>query len=212
MLKVAITGGMGAGKSTVRELLQRRGAYGIDADDLARQVVMPGTVGLRRVLDLFGEDLLDGGGRLRRRELARRAFADARARALLEAVLHPLILAEEDRLFAERELADPDGVVVVEVPLLAEAGTRARYDLAVLVTAPDEVRRQRLTRGGRFSPDDAEARMAHQAGDETRAAAADFTIENAGDTAALAAGVERLWEELAARAGLPRDRRGHRRG
>src|SRR5512138_1749709 len=111
MLKVAITGGMGAGKSTVRELLEGRGARGIDADELARRVVMPGTAGLRRVADEFGGELLDGEGRLRRSELARRAFADPGMKARLESILHPLILAEEDRLLAEYEIADPDGVV-----------------------------------------------------------------------------------------------------
>jgi dephospho-CoA kinase len=208
MLKVALTGGMGAGKSTVRELLQRKGAHGVDADDLARRVVMPGTVGLRRVLDAFGEDLLDSGGRLRRRELAKRAFATAEAKAKLEEILHPLILAEEDRLFAEYEIADPAGVVVVEVPLLAEAGTRSRYDTVVLVTAPAEARRQRLAHGRRFSPEDAEARMGHQAGDGARAAVADFTVGNAGDPAALAAEVEWLWQKLAARKPGAKDRRG----
>ncbi len=201
MLKVAITGGMGAGKSMVRELLQRKGANGVDADDLARKVVQPGTIGLREVLAAFGADLVDGSGRLRRKELAQRAFATSAARKRLEAILHPLILEEEERLFAELELADPGGVVVVEVPLLAEAGTRSRYDAVVLVTAPLELRRQRLSQGGRFAPGDTLARVSHQAKDEERAAIADFTLHNAGSPRELAAQVDRLWEKLRVRRG-----------
>jgi dephospho-CoA kinase len=201
MLKVAITGGMGAGKSTVRELLQRKGAHGVDADDLARKVVQPGSQGLREVLAAFGADLADGSGRLRRRELANRAFATPAARKRLEAILHPLILEEESRLFTELEMADPGGVAAVEVPLLAEAGTRSRYDVVVLVTAPAELRWQRLSKGGRFAPEDARIRVGHQAKDEERAAIADFTIDNAGLPEELAAQVDRLWKDLRSRRG-----------
>jgi len=198
MLKVAITGGMGAGKSSVRELLQAKGAYGIDADTVARRVVDPGTPGLRRVVEEFGADLLDGEGRLKRRELARRAFADSRSRERLEAILHPLIIAEETRLIERFEARDPDGVVVIEVPLLAEAGTAGLYDQVVLVTASDEVRRARLARARRFSPEDAEARIGHQARDEERAAHAQYTVRNDGDPFELASQVDRLWVALKA--------------
>jgi len=198
MLRVAITGGMGAGKSTVRELLQGKGAYGIDADIVARRVVDPGTPGLRLVLQAFGADLLDDDGRLRRRELARRAFADPDAKARLEAILHPLIIAEEKRLIARFEAERPGGVVVVEVPLLAEAGTAGLYDAVVVVTTPDEVRRERLSRGRRFSPEDVAARIGHQAGEEERAALAHFTVQNGGDPFELAAQVDRLWAALKA--------------
>lgn len=201
MLKVAITGGMGAGKSTVRELLQGKGAYGIDADAVARRVVEPGSPGLRRVVEAFGADLLDGEGRLRRRELAKRAFASPASRARLEEILHPLIIAEEKRLISRFEAENPHGVVVVEVPLLVEAKTGGLYDTVVVVTTPDEVRRQRLARGRRFSPEDVAARIGHQAGEDERAAHADFTVTNAGDPFELAAQVDRLWAALKARRG-----------
>jgi len=196
MLKVAITGGMGAGKSTVRELLQGKGAHGIDTDTLARRVVDPGTPGLRRVVEAFGADLLDEVGRLRRRELARRAFADSSAKARLEAILHPLIISEEKRLIGKFEAEDPEGVVVVEVPLLVEAGSAGLYDVVVVVTTPDRLRRRRLARGKRFSPEDVAVRIGHQVGEEERVAHADFTLRNHGDPFDLAAQVDRLWVAL----------------
>ncbi len=202
MFRLAITGGMGAGKSTVRELLQQLGAHGIDADELSRQVVEPGTAGLAMVVAAFGPSVLDEKGRLRRRALSRLVFGDPAQRARLERILHPLIRAEEDRLIAALAARESRGVVAVEVPLLAETGAAERYDAILLVEAPLSLRRERLAAGGRFSPAEVEKRIRVQAGEEERRAVADFVVANDGPPASLKEKVDRVWRELRSRSAI----------
>lgn len=197
MLVVALTGGMGSGKSTVAELLVRRGAVLVDADAIAREVVEPGRPALAALVERFGPGILDGDGRLDRAALARVAFADDAARADLEAITHPAI-AEE---FARRTRdAPPDAVVVCDVPLLAESpAARARgYERVIVVEAPAAVRRARLERRG-VSGVDADRRMAAQASDADRRALATDVIDNSGDLDALERRVDEVWRDLEAR-------------
>jgi dephospho-CoA kinase len=198
MLLVALTGGVGAGKSTVADLLAAHGAVILDADDLARRAIEPGTPGLAKLVDEFGPDILDASGALNRTEMARRAFNDPDVRRRLEAVVHP----EVARMFAEEVEARraSDDVVVYSLPLLVERRLADAFDVVVTVSAPLELRVARLAGSGRMTEDDARARAAAQVSDAERESAAERIISNAGDLDDLAAETDRLWKELRARA------------
>jgi dephospho-CoA kinase len=185
---VGLTGGVGAGKSSVSARLAGLGAVIVDSDLLAREVVMPGTPGLAEIVAAFGEGVLADGA-LDRPALGRLVFHDAEARARLEAIVHPRVRARS----AEIIHAAPDGAVIVnDIPLLVETGMQGLFNLVVVVAAPVELRVERL-RGRGMSEADARSRIAAQATDEQRAAAADVVIDNDGSLADLHAKVDELW-------------------
>jgi dephospho-CoA kinase len=191
-VQIGLTGGIGSGKSAVARRFAELGALVIDADLVAREVVEPGTDGLAAVVAEFGEQVLDGDGRLDRPALARVVFADEAARGRLNAILHPRIRAR----VAERiAVASPGTVVVQDVPLLAETGQAGAFDLVVVVEAPAELRVQRLVRDRGMPAEQARARMAAQATDEQRRAIADVVIVNDGTLEDLRAQVDRCWTE-----------------
>lgn len=194
MLLVGLTGGIGSGKSTVAEMLAARGAWIVDADAVARAVVEPGSPALAKLIERFGDAILDDDGALDRAELARLAFADDESRRDLEAITHPAINEEFLRRMQE---APPDSIVVCDVPLLAESKqAQARgYPIVIVVEAPRELRLDRLERRG-VARSDAEARMGAQASDDARRALATHVIDNSRDRAALEAQVEEIWAEL----------------
>lgn len=194
MLLVGLTGGIGSGKSTVAELLAARGAWIVDADAVARAVVEPGSPALARLVERFGEEILDRDGALDRAALARLAFADDESRRDLEAITHPAINEEFLRRMQE---APADSIVVCDVPLLAESEqAQARgYPIVIVVEAPREVRLERLEDRG-VDRADAEARMGAQASDDARRSLATHVIDNSGDRAALEAQVADVWAEL----------------
>ncbi len=194
MLLVGLTGGIGAGKSTVAELLSARGAIIIDADQAARAVVEPGQPALTKVVERFGERILDADGRLSRGALAKVAFADEESRRDLEAITHPAINEEFSRRVAE---APGDAIVVLDVPLLAESeqARKRPYQTVIVVEAPREVRLARLEARG-VDRADAEARMAAQADDEQRRKLAKYVVDNAGDRAALERQIDEVWADL----------------
>jgi dephospho-CoA kinase len=194
VLVIGLTGGIGAGKSTVSEMLVARGAVVIDADDAARAVVEPGQPALEKLVERFGRDILDGDGRLDRVALARIAFADDKGRRDLEAITHPAINEE----FLRRMAAAPaDAIVMLDVPLLVEtAQARSRpYEAVIVVEAPRDVRLARLEARG-VDRADAERRMGAQASDDERRAVATWVLDNSGDRAALEGQVDDLWVEL----------------
>jgi dephospho-CoA kinase len=192
VLRVGLSGGIGAGKSAVSTALAERGAVVIDADRLAREVVEPGTPGLAAVVAEFGADLLRPDGSLDRPALGQRVFADEPARRRLEGILHPLI----GRRTADLVAAAPvDAVVVHDVPLLVEKGMGSAYHLVVVVGATADVRLARLTELRGMPAADARARIEAQADDEARRAAADVWLDNSGDLAELIARVEKLWRD-----------------
>ncbi|WNF26459.1 dephospho-CoA kinase [Streptomyces sp. C11-1] len=197
MLKVGLTGGIGAGKSEVSRLLVEHGAVLIDSDRIAREVVEPGTPGLAAVVEEFGPGVLTPEGTLDRPALGALVFADADRRAALNAIVHPLVGARA----AELERAAPaDAVVVHDVPLLTENGLAPFYDLVVVVDASPETQLDRLVTLRGMTESDARARMAAQATREQRRAVADLLVDNDGPLEALEPQVRKVWDELVRRA------------
>lgn len=197
MLKVGLTGGIGAGKSEVSRLLVASGAVLIDADKIAREVVEPGTPGLAKVVEAFGQEILAPDGTLDRPKLGSIVFADPQKLAALNAIVHPLVGARS----ADLEDAAPDDAVVIhDVPLLAENGLAPLYDLVVVVDASPETQLDRLVRLRGMSEADARARMAAQAAREKRLEIADLVIDNDGPLEGLEQRVGVVWADLAGRA------------
>jgi dephospho-CoA kinase len=191
-MKIGLTGGLGVGKSTVAALLEKRGARVIDADQLAREVVQPGTAGLEAVVARFGGRVVSPDGRLDRAALAEIVFADPVARADLNAIVHPLVRERARRLMAEA----PEGALIVyDVPLLVENKLADDFDAVVVVEAPHQLRIARLIDRG-LSEAQARARMASQATDEQRRAIANYVLVNDSSTEELAAKVDELWQKL----------------
>ncbi|MFE7525035.1 dephospho-CoA kinase [Kitasatospora sp. NPDC057542] len=197
MLKIGLTGGIGAGKSEVSRLFAARGAVIVDSDVIAREVVAPGTDGLAAVVAEFGPQVLREDGTLDRPALGAVVFADPERLKALNAIVHPLVRARSAALEAA---AAPDAVVVHDVPLLAENGLAPLFDLVVVVDAADEVRLGRLVRLRGMAEEEARARMAAQASREDRLAIANLVIDNGGGLAELEARVAEVWAELTRRA------------
>jgi dephospho-CoA kinase len=194
VLLVGLTGGIGAGKSTVAELLTRKGAVVVDADEVARAVVEPGEPAFEALVERFGPEVVGPDGYLDRAAVAKLAFADEQSHKDLEGITHPAINTEFTRRVLE---APPDAIVVLDVPLLTESQqARERpYEAVIVVEAPREVRLERLEERG-VPRADAERRMAAQASDEERRAIATYVLDNAGDLAALEHQVDDLWSDL----------------
>ncbi|MFI6372700.1 dephospho-CoA kinase [Streptomyces sp. NPDC050546] len=201
MLKVGLTGGIGAGKSEVSRLLVACGAVLIDADRIAREVVAPGTPGLAAVVEAFGEQVLAPDGGLDRPKLGSIVFADPERLAALNSIVHPLVGARSREL---EEAAAEDAVVVHDVPLLTENGLAPLYDLVIVVDATPETQLDRLVRLRGMTEDDARARMAAQATREQRREIADIVVDNGVPLEELERRVKDVWAELARRSHAPR--------
>lgn len=191
MLRIGLTGGIGAGKSTVSEMLVDHGAVLIDADRIAREVVAPGEPLLQRLAEAFGPEILDSDGGLDRAGLAAAAFVDAEHTATLNGLMHPAIRDRTAEHFARHAEAD---IVVHDVALLVENSMTPGYHLNILVDVPAEVRLERLMESRGMERADAEARIARQADDATRRAACDVVIDNSGDIDSTRRAVRRLLE------------------
>jgi dephospho-CoA kinase len=193
MLSVGLTGGIGAGKSAVATRLARHGAVLIDSDVLAREVVAPGTAGLAEVVAAFGDRVVGPGGALDRPALGALVFGSPEARRTLEGIVHPRVRARSAELAAA---APPGSVVLHDVPLLVEVGLAPAYRLVVVVEANRDVRIARLVRDRGMTADQAAARIAAQADDTHRRAAADVLLRNDHDRAALHRAADTLWRRL----------------
>jgi dephospho-CoA kinase len=196
MLLVGLTGGLGAGKSTVARMLRERGAVLVDADELARRVLEPGTSGYKQVCDLFGDEVLTPSGELDREAIAVTVFGEPERRRALESIVHPEVF----RLLAEIVEArrDTDDIIVFDAPLIVETGFHDAVDVVVVVTAPEEERVARAVRDRGMSADGARARIGAQLGDAEREAVADVVIRNNSTLAYLERQVDELWEQLRA--------------
>lgn len=196
MLKVGLTGGIGAGKSEVSRLLVACGAVLIDADRIAREVVAPGTPGLASVVEAFGEEILAADGSLDRPRLGAIVFSDAEKLSTLNSIVHPLVGARSREL---EEAAAEDAVVLHDVPLLTENGLAPLYDLVIVVDAAPETQLDRLVRLRGMTEEDARARMAAQATREQRREIADIVIDNDVPLEELEQRVQDVWAELVRR-------------
>lgn len=194
---VALTGGIASGKTTVANLLAEHGALLIDSDQLAREVVEPGTSGLAQVVMRFGEQVLTQAGGLDRQALGEIVFADAAARADLNAIIHPLVRRRRAELIAQ---AAAGQIVVSVIPLLVETGLVDQFDAVVVVDVPSQTQVARLVRRNDISQEQAQARLDAQASRAERLAAADWVVTNSGSRAELEAQVERLWLEMCSKA------------
>jgi dephospho-CoA kinase len=202
MLKVGLTGGIGAGKSEVSRLLVACGAVLIDADRIAREVVAPGTPGLAAVVEAFGEEVLAPDGSLDRPRLGAIVFTDPERLAVLNSIVHPLVGARSREL----ETAAPeDAVVVHDVPLLTENGLAPLYDVVVVVDANPETQLDRLVRLRGMTAEAARARMAAQATREKRLEIADVVIDNDVPLPELERRVKDVWADLVRRARAARE-------
>ena len=202
MLKVGLTGGIGAGKSEVSRLFASYGAVVIDSDRIAREVVEPGTPGLAAVVAEFGETVLAPDGTLDRPKLGGIVFAAPDRLKALNAIVHPLV---RDRSAELEAAAADDAIVVHDVPLLTENGLAPLFDLVVVVDAAPQTRLDRLVGLRGMAEDEARSRMTAQASREQRLAIADFVIDNDGPLEALEPQVRKVWEALRERAsGLSR--------
>jgi len=197
MLKVGLTGGIGAGKSEVSRRLASYGALVIDADQIAREVVEPGTPGLAQVVGRFGTGVLAPDGTLDRQRLGEIVFGDDELRAKLNSLIHPLVGA---RLRELEQGADADAILVEDVPLIAENDLADFYDLVVVVDVPPRLQEERLVRDRGMTPDQVAVRMAAQASREQRLAIAGIVVDNSGSLAELDREVVELWAELSRRA------------
>jgi len=201
VLRVGLTGGIGSGKSEVSRRLAAYGAVLIDADVAAREVVVPGSPGLARIAEAFGDDVLGPGGSLNRERLGEIVFRDPGLRAKLNAIVHPLV--REWMAAAERaavQAADPPGPIIVhDVPLLAESRGKDAFDLVIVVDVPPARQVERLVSQRGMAPDQARARMAAQASREQRLAVADIVIDNSGSLDDLDRRVADVWADLVRR-------------
>lgn len=198
MQLIVLTGGIASGKSTIGRRLEALGATRIDADQLAREAVEPGSPGLAGVVARFGEGILLPDGTLDRAALGAIVFADPAALAELNGIVHPEIARLYEARLAAVRASEPDGIVVYEVPLLVEGGKTEGWDLIVVADAPAETRVARMVTLRGMDEGEARRRIANQASDEERLAVADVVIDTSGTEAETLEQVDRLWERLTA--------------
>jgi dephospho-CoA kinase len=196
MLRVGLTGSIATGKSFVSGVLAGLGCRVVDADELARRVVEPGTEGLRAVVEEFGAEVLSADGALERARLGAIVFGDAWRRERLNAILHPLIIAEQDALLRRWEEEDPRGVGVVDAALMIESGGYRRFDKLVVVHCRPEAQLERLMRRNSLSRVEAERRIAAQMPQEEKLRYADFSVDTSGSFEETRARTEEVYKAL----------------
>ena len=190
MLRIGLTGGIGAGKSALSKTFSECGGIIVDGDVIAREVVQPGTEGLASLVEAFGKDILLPDGALDRPALAAKAFRDDEARKKLNGIVHPLVGKRRSEIIAA---VAEDAVVVEDIPLLVESGMAPLFPLVVVVHADAEVRVRRLVEQRGMSEEDARARIAAQATDEQRRAVADVWLDNSGEPGELVERAHDVW-------------------
>jgi len=191
-MKVGLTGGIGAGKSTVADLFSKRGAVVIRSDELARQVIEPETSGYEQVISRFGKEIVNAKGSIDRAKLAQLVFNDDVALKDLENIIHPLVRERTNKLMSAQT---PETIIVNEIPLLLEKKMESLFDFLVIVISTENNRLERLSQKG-LTEDQAKARIAKQVNDDARKAAADFLIVNDGSLDQLDTDVQKIWQTL----------------
>ncbi|GIO16629.1 dephospho-CoA kinase [Cohnella xylanilytica] len=194
-MNIGLTGGIATGKSTVSQMLERRGAALVDADRIAREVVEPGQAPLRQIAERFGQAVLNEDGTLNRRKLGQIVFSDEAERKALEAITHPAIRAlmreRMERLEAER----PDRLVVVDVPLLFESKLQSLFEQVLVVYVPRSVQLTRLMERDGLAEEEARKRLDAQMDIEDKKRLADYVIDNSAGLAETEEQIERFWRD-----------------
>ena len=180
MLKVGLTGSIAVGKSFVLGEFRKLGCATLDADQVARDVVEPGTVGLERVIEAFGRSVLNPDGSLDRAKLGSIVFADEEKRLQLNSIIHPLVFESQNRWLADQNAADPDGIAIVDAALMIESGGYRRFDRLIVVWCEPELQLERLMSRNKLSRTEAEKRIASQMSQDDKKKYADFTIDTSG--------------------------------
>lgn len=196
MFLIGLTGGIGAGKSTIAQRLREHGAIVFDADQVARDAVAPGTQALAEIRRVFGEDVLDPSGALNRQRLAEIVFTDNAKLAELNDIVHPAVRKLTRALLDNVAAEHPDAVVVYDVPLLIEANVDHGWDLIVVAMADDETRAQRLRDERGMDASEAQQRIASQASDDQRRAIADVIIRTDGTLEETLQQTDKFWESV----------------
>ena len=177
MLRVGLTGSIGVGKSFVTSVFEELGCHVLDADQTAREVVMPGTSGLKALTDAFGEEILNTDGTLDRKQLGARIFADQGERERLNRILHPFIIARQDEIMRGWEAEDPDGIGIIDAALMIESGGYKRFDKLIVVHCRPEVQLERLMLRDKLSREEALGRINSQMPQEEKQKFADYLID-----------------------------------
>lgn len=192
-MNIGLTGGIACGKSTVSAMLVKRGANLVDADRIAREVVLPGSPVLAQVAERFGQAILNEDGSLNRKKLGERIFGDEKARRDLEGLLHPPIRATMREQLAQFERLQPDKLVVVDVPLLYESNLASMFEEVMLVYVPREVQLARLMARDSLTAEQAERRLAAQLPIEQKRQWSDIVIDNSGTLEATERQLDQFW-------------------
>jgi dephospho-CoA kinase len=177
MLRVGLTGSIGVGKSFVASIFNELGCHVLDADQTAREVVMPGMPGLEAIVHEFGEQILNTDGTLDRKRLGALIFTDENRRQRLNHILHPFIIARQDEILREWEREDPNGIGIVDAALMIESGGYKRFDKLIVVHCRPEVQLERLMLRDKLSRDEAQRRVASQMSQEEKQKFADYLID-----------------------------------
>lgn len=199
MQLIGLTGGIASGKSTIASRLAEHGAVVVDADRIAREVVEPGRPALAAIAERFGPGVIAADGSLDRPALGAIVFADEEARLALNGITHPAVLAESTARFAAAAAADPDAIVVYDVPLLVESANEYPFELVVVAHAAAGTRIDRLVALRGMDRAEAERRIRSQATDEERLAVADIVIDTDGSLEHTRQQVDALWDQLRSR-------------
>lgn len=196
MLKAGLTGSIAVGKSFVCSVFRELGAVIIDADVIARDVVAAGTEGLRKITEEFGSEIIGADGNLDRKKLGQIVFNDETKRQRLNAIVHPLVIAEQDRLLREAESIDPNSIVIVEAALMIESGSYRRFDRLIVVWCRPEIQIERLQTRDGLSKEEALKRISAQLSHEEKKRFADFLIDTSEGFESTRKQCENVYAEL----------------
>ena len=196
MLRVGLTGSIGVGKTFVAGVFAELGCHVLDADDIAREVVAPGSEALGRVVERFGPEILQRDGALDRAKLGAVVFADAEKRRLLNSLLHPYIIAQQDQRLREWEAEDPNGIGIVDAALMIESGGSKRFNKLIVVHCRPGIQLSRLMARNNLSPEEAEQRINSQMSQEEKKAFADYLIDTSEGFEATRKRTEEVYNEL----------------
>ena len=205
MLKVGLTGGIASGKSTVSKIFASFGAKVLDADEVAREVLLPGQPAWTRLRQAFGQEFFHADGKVKRKQLRKRVFADPEKRSQLNAIVHPEVMKEINRRAEIFFSSVQTEVLLVDVPLLLEAGLANRFDKIVVVYVAESIQMTRLLQRDGISEEEAKQALEVQMALSKKVEQADYVIDNSGTLEETRGQVEKVWKELIR---LARDKKG----